>query len=271
MKTVVMVRTKNRTASIAGVMKARQKELLETWLENIRSLPCSPALELMMENQFRKQTADLLWALTTAFTNDRYEDIERPEFAQSVAILRDIGAACAKQGLTATETVTYVLSLKDALLQYVRTEFGGNPELLNAEVIKMNKVVDKLGLVALEAFIQNRRDVVANQGRLPTVRERFGGVYSPSKDAMESASLDEILLAIADSLCELMGYSVAQLLARRKYHYPAPKGYHEYGSQTVERFLRTETASGPVLLTLLLQQDRQERKEEGNGQQTDSG
>jgi hypothetical protein len=269
-KAVVMVRTKNRTASIADVMKARQKELLETWLGNIRSLPCSPALELMTEKQLRRQTANLLRALTTTFTSDRYEDIERPEFAQSVAILRDIGAACAKQGLTATETVTYVLSLKDALLQYVRTEFGGNPELLNAEVIKMNKVVDKLGLVALEAFTQNRRNVVANQGRLPTVRERFSGIYNPS-NAMESASLDEILLAIADSLCELMGYSVAQLLARRKYHYPAPKGYHEYDSQTVERFLRTETASGPVLLTLLLQQDRQERKEEGNGQQTDSG
>jgi hypothetical protein len=265
-KAVVMVRTKNRTASIADVMKARQKELLETWLGNIRSLPCSPALELMTEKQLRRQTANLLRALTTTFNSDRYEDIERPEFTDSAAILRDIGTACAKRGLTVTETVTYILSLKGVLLQYLQAELSDSPELLNAEVIKMNKVIDKLGLVALEAFIQNRKDVIANQGSYPKVRECFSGIRDCSKDAMESASLDEILLAIADSLCELMGCSVATLLARRKYHYPTPKGYHQYAPQTVERFLGTEPASGPLSLTLLLQEDRQEEKEKGNGQ-----
>jgi hypothetical protein len=267
----IMATTKNRKASIADVMKARQKELLETWLEKIRSLPRSRTLQLVTEKQLRKQTADLLRALTTAFGSKQCDDIERPEFAQSAAILRDIGAACAKQGLTATEATTYVLSLKDALLQCLQAELSSNPELLNAEVIKMNKVIDKLGLVALEAFIQNRRDVVANQGHSPTDRERFSGICDCSKDAMESASLDEILLAIADSLCELMGHSVAELLARRKYHYPTPKESHGYEPNTVERFLRTENASSPLSLTLLLQQDRQERKEEGNGQQTDPG
>jgi hypothetical protein len=270
-KALVMVRAKNRTASIVDVMKAKQKDLLETWLGNIRSLPRSRALELTSENQLRKQTADLLKALVSAFSSEQCEDTERPEFAQSVAVVRDIGAACAEQGFTATEATTYILLLKDALLQCLQAELSDNPELLNTEAIKMNKVFDKLGLVTLEAFIQNRRDVVANRGRSPRDRERFSGICNASKDAMESASLDEILLAIADSLCELMGCSVATLLARRKYHYPTSKGYHEYASQAVERFLGTKTAGGPLSLTLLLQQDRRERKEEANGQQTDSG
>jgi hypothetical protein len=265
-----MVRAQNGRGGIASVVKARRKELLETWLENIRSLPRSRTLQLVTEKQLRKQTADLLRALTLAFSSERYEDIERPEFADSVAILCDISASRAEQGATPRETATYLLSLKDALLQYLQAEFGHNPELLNAEIIKMNKVIDQLVMVTFETFVETREEVIAEQGRSLRVREGLSGICSCSKDALESASLDEILLAIADSLCELTGYSVAKLLARRKYQYPTPTEYHQYEAQTVERFLGTETAAGPILLTLSLQEDQQEGKEERNGQEIGS-
>lgn len=152
-----------RRKTVAEVIKAREKELLETWLGNIRTLAGTRTLELMTEGQFRKQLTDLLRALRIAFSAERYEDIDRPEFADLVAMLRDISASRAEQGFTPTETAIFILSFKDALLEYLQAEFSGDPALLIAEISKMNKVIDKLALVTFETFVWAREDIIAHQ------------------------------------------------------------------------------------------------------------
>jgi signal transduction histidine kinase len=161
----VMVRAENRRPSIVHVMRASQNELLDSWLGDIRSPPRPCAHEVMTEGQFREQTADVLRALTAAFSTEQHEDTGRSEFANSVAILRRISAFRAEQGFTPTETAAFVLSLKDALLQYLQAEFNDNPELLEAEVIKMNKAIDELALVTFHTFVETREEVTTEQAR----------------------------------------------------------------------------------------------------------
>lgn len=151
--------------SVAEIMAARENELLETWMENVVRATGNRALELTSEEQLRRQTTELLRTLTVAFGSEDCEDITRPEFADSVAMLRNISSARAKQGLSPTETATYVLSLKDALLKHLQENFGDDPVRLNVEVIRMNKVIDKLALVTFEAFVATREEIVAQQSR----------------------------------------------------------------------------------------------------------
>ena len=105
--------------TVAQLLEAKQKEVLAVWLKNIRSLLGTRVLELMTEEQLRVQTSELLQTLTTAFSTEEYIDIERPEFADSVAMLRDISASRAEQGFTPSETATFVFSLKNALLLFL--------------------------------------------------------------------------------------------------------------------------------------------------------
>ena len=149
--------------SVAGIMRAKQDEVLATWIDNIISLPGTRVLEMMTEAELRKETTDLLETLMAAFSAEQYEDIEQPEFAQSVAMLRKISRERAEQGFTPSETATYVFSLKDALLEYLQEEFGDEPELLNAETLKMNKVIDKLGLITFETYAMAREQIISGQ------------------------------------------------------------------------------------------------------------
>jgi len=151
--------------TVSEIMMANESEILEAWVKNTINLAGTRALELMTEEQLRKQVADMLRELTKAFASEQYVDIERPEFADSVSMLRDISAMRAEQGFTASETAVFILSLKDALLEFLQTELGNAPDLLNTEVLKMNKIIDKLALVTFEAFTKSREDFIAQQSK----------------------------------------------------------------------------------------------------------
>jgi len=151
--------------TVSEIMMANESEILEAWVKNTINLAGTRALELMTEEQLRKQVADMLRELTKAFASEQYVDIERPEFADSVSMLRDISAMRAEQGFTASETAVFILSLKDALLEFLQTELGNAPDLLNTEVLKMNKIIDKLALVTFEAFTKSHEDFIAQQSK----------------------------------------------------------------------------------------------------------
>jgi rsbT co-antagonist protein RsbR len=151
--------------TVAEVMASREKEILEIWLDKIWALRGSRTTELMTKEQLREQTRELLKTLTIAFASEEYEDIERPEFADSVAMLRDISASRADQGFTPSETAAYVFSFKSALLVYLQDEFADNSELLNSEIIKINTVIDALGMITFETFAKTREEIIAQQSR----------------------------------------------------------------------------------------------------------
>jgi len=158
--------TQNKgTLTVADIMIARETELLEDWMENIISLPGTRVLELMTEAQLRTQVTELLQALTVAFASEDYTDLERPEFADSAAMLRDISTTRANQGFSPSETAFFVFSLKSALLGYLQEELADQPALLNSEVIKMNSIIDNLGLLTFETYALVREEVIAQQSR----------------------------------------------------------------------------------------------------------
>lgn len=157
--------TKPETRSVAQIMTTRQEEILTTWMENVKTLAGSRTMDMMTEEQLRVQTAELLKALIIAFESEIYDNLEIPAFRDSVSILQDISASRAEQGFTPSETAFYVMSLKDALLEYLQVDFGDDPELLNREVQKMNKIIDNLALLTFETFTRTREQIIGQQSQ----------------------------------------------------------------------------------------------------------
>lgn len=156
---------KTKTLTTAQLLKKKQEEVLDNWVtKNIESKE-TRVLELMTEKEFRKQTRELLKTFTDAFAAENYEDITQPEFTDSVTMLKEISASRAKQGFSPSETATLVFSLKDALLGFMMSEFAGDLELLNSETIKMNRLIDKLGLVTFEAYSLTKTELIAQQAK----------------------------------------------------------------------------------------------------------
>ncbi len=156
---------KKKLKTIANILAVNQNEILKDWLDQIRSLPDNRTFELMTEDQVKIQAADLLKTLTTALRAEQYEDITTPDFADTVAMLQDISATRAEQGFTPSETMTFVISLKDALLKYMLDEMSDDLTYLNFEIIKLNKVVDLLGFVTLETYAKTREELIFEQSR----------------------------------------------------------------------------------------------------------
>ena len=149
--------------SVAQILVDNQEDVVKVWTENILALPGNRTLELMTGDQLKKQVFELAKTLTTAFSSEVYDDIERPEFADSTTMLRDISATRAEQGFTPSETAFFILSLRDALLQFMQDEFGDEPELFNTEVSRMNKIIDNLALLTFESFSKTREDIISRQ------------------------------------------------------------------------------------------------------------
>ena len=152
-------------SSVAELMTIRAKDILSDWLGNIGALVGTRTTELMTTGQLEKQADELLKALTKSFESEQYEDVDTPEYADSVAMLRDISVSRAEQGFTPSETATFVFSIKDAILKFMQEEFTDEPALMNSETVKMNKVIDKLGLITFESYTKTREELVAKQSR----------------------------------------------------------------------------------------------------------
>ena len=95
-------------SSVAELMTIRAKDILSDWLGNIGALVGTRTTELMTTGQLEKQADELLKALTKSFESEQYEDVDTPEYADSVAMLRDISVSRAEQGFTPSETATFV-------------------------------------------------------------------------------------------------------------------------------------------------------------------
>lgn len=151
--------------TVAELMKFKQPEILDVWIGGIYGLLGTRAQELITKEQLFVQAKALLTTLTTAFGYEEYKDITASQFAGTVAMLRDISASRAEQGFTASETATFVFSLKEALLQFLQEEIGDDPELLNREITKTSDIIDKLGLLTFETYAKTREGIIAEQSK----------------------------------------------------------------------------------------------------------
>jgi rsbT co-antagonist protein RsbR len=115
----------------------------------------------------------------------------------------------ARQGFSPRETGTYVFSLKDALLKNLQEELKDDPIALAQAVLKMNKLMDSLGIVTFETFIKGREEVILRQTdeiteiSTPVIRVWEGIVALPIIGTLDSARtqtvMENLLQEIVDS------------------------------------------------------------------------
>ena len=194
--------------SVAELMTNEAKDILSDWLRNIRALVGTRTMELMTAGQLEKQADELLKALTKSFASEQYEDIDTPEYADSLALLRDISVSRAEQGFTPSETATFVFSLKDSILRFMQQEFADDVALMNRETITMNKVIDKLGLVTFESYAKAREEIVAKQSRslmelsTPVIRLWKEIIMLPLVGVIDTQRAQQVIERLLDAIVQ---------------------------------------------------------------------
>ena len=128
--------------TVAQIIGMRQEELLADWLQIMRSEPGTRILDLLTEEQLLSETTDLLRTLTKSFASEQYFYIDTPEYADSVAMLRDISASRAALGFTPFETAGIHFVSQGCLVEIPAGGIGRPPEIAQRRG-RQNECVDR--------------------------------------------------------------------------------------------------------------------------------
>ena len=146
----------------AQLIQRKKKAILDNWVD-IQLSDESLRDDLIPKEELRKQSDELLSGLTRAMASGNVDNIYALEYEPVTEILADISTARARQGFSPRETVSYVLSLKQAIADTLEQQLADQPELLYKEVMALNKLLDSLSIITFETFIKGREEVILRQ------------------------------------------------------------------------------------------------------------
>jgi len=147
--------------STGMLFQKKYKEILELWMRQ-QLQDASLREDLMTNEDLRHECEELLHALIDALKKENFSDIDMPEYEKTLETLAGISTSRALKGYSPRETGTFVFSLKEALSKILEKEIS-DAETLYKESIRVNKLIDSLGVFTFESFIRGREDVILRQ------------------------------------------------------------------------------------------------------------
>jgi rsbT co-antagonist protein RsbR len=113
--------------------------------------------------------------------------------------LGDLSLSRARQGFSAGESSTFLLTLKTAILQVLETELTNAAGSLYSEAASVHQLFDKLNVIGFEAFIKGREEVILRQTdeiseiSTPVIRVWDGVVALPIIGTLDSARTQVVM------------------------------------------------------------------------------
>jgi rsbT co-antagonist protein RsbR len=151
-----------RERRVEEVLKKHSAEILEDWIKQ-QQLSFRRKAKSLKEADWREQSNQFLTLLSYGVQKGNIADITTPEWTDVREMLARLSKLFAQQGLTPTETATFVFSLKQPLFERLRREL--DPEELAEEVWNANLLLDKLGLFTMEVFQTSQKEIIHRQER----------------------------------------------------------------------------------------------------------
>jgi len=194
-------------SKISDILQAYEDELLEDWVREQLASSTRRA-DLISESELRQQSAEFLGAFLQASQGDDPTDITAPQWDHVREILTELSRSRAQQGFTASETATFVLSLKQPLFVRLRQEFGKNGDTFADQTWAVTVLLDKLGLFTTEVHQQNLEAVIARQQQellelsTPVVKLWEGILALPLIGTLDSARTQVVMESLLQQIVE---------------------------------------------------------------------
>ena len=194
-------------SKISDILQHHEEELLEAWVQEQRA-SYTRRPDLLSDFELRQQSAEFLRAFRQASQSGDVIDIRNPQWDEVRENLTDISRARTQQGFTASETATFVFSLKQPLFVRLRQELEKNPDALAEENWAATVLLDKLGLFTTEVYQQTREAVIARQQQelmelsTPVVKLWEGILALPLIGTLDSARTQVVMESLLQQIVE---------------------------------------------------------------------
>lgn len=202
----------NEPNVLSSILVGDQESLLEGWLAALANSGIRRN-ELSASGEVRRLSAELLRIFAQAAESDGLEDPNSSGWHEAHELLAQLSRSRAVQGASATETATFVLSLKKPLFEKLGELLATDAKALAREVWLTTALLDRLALYTTEAFQRAREEVITRQQQdllelsTPVVKLWDGILALPLIGTLDSARtqvvMESLLQMIVDTGAEV--------------------------------------------------------------------
>ncbi|MES2431437.1 MAG: STAS domain-containing protein [Bacteroidota bacterium] len=188
------------------IFQKKIKQLLESWMmqqlneEGLRE-------DLITNQELRQQSEELLQSIVNLLKKETEDFTPTSEYENLSEIVAGISTSRAINGFTPTETGYYIFSLKQVFSETIEKEIKELP-VLYAEMKKINKLMDNIGILSFENFIRGREDVILRQTNeiseisTPVIRVWDGILALPIIGTLDSARTQVVMESLLMKIVE---------------------------------------------------------------------
>ncbi|HEX8322720.1 MAG TPA: STAS domain-containing protein [Tepidisphaeraceae bacterium] len=196
-----------RQSNIGEVVKTHQRDLLTDWLRAQMSAETRRD-DLIKDADLRSQSTEFLSVFSDALASADGANVQAEAWNPVRETLRRLSSAWTQQGFTPTEVATFVLSLKQPLLERLRKERSADTAVLTAETWAVSNALDQLALYTVEVYQKTREDVIARQQdemlelSTPVVKLWDGILALPMIGTLDSSRTQVVMESLLDRIVE---------------------------------------------------------------------
>lgn len=148
-------------SKLGEIISRNEERIRADWINHMAS--SVQRADIMSKVELQEQTRTLLGAIAKGASSDTPEDLSGSAWSGTREFLQDISASRARQGFTPSETVTFVLSLKQPLFMTIRQELAKSQDEMFEAIWGATLLLDKLGLLTSETFMATREELIMRQ------------------------------------------------------------------------------------------------------------
>lgn len=195
------------TSRLYDILEANGTALLDDWIQE-QAIASTGRINTNQEAERRRQSKELLSLLRVATRSHNLSDITTPEWEPVRELLADISRTHARQGVTPTETATFVFSLKSPLFKQIQREADRDAAAQMKESWTASLLLDKLGLYAVQTYQMSREEVIVRQQQemmelsTPVVKLWDGVLALPLIGTLDSARTQVVMESLLSKIVE---------------------------------------------------------------------
>jgi rsbT co-antagonist protein RsbR len=192
---------------IPSILHTYEEELIEEWIREQLASDTWRA-DLLTESELRKQSAEFLGALRQAAESDNLTDVMTPQWSEVRQILTYLSHSRVQQGFAPSETATFIFSLKQPLFTRLRQELEQDTDTLAKECWAATVLLDKLGLLTIEAYQTSREAIIGRQQEellelsTPVVKLWDGILAVPLIGTLDSARTQSVMESLLQQIID---------------------------------------------------------------------
>ena len=194
----------SQSSVLAGVLDQDRADVLKAWMQDL-SAGSAARPDLMQTSELQDQASQFLELLAAAVSSGGTRDGAAWHALRQ--FLAGISASRAAQGFTPVETASFVLSLKQALLNRLQQR-SGDATRFASELWSMTAMIDDLALHTTSVALEARERIIARQQEemlelsTPVVKLWDGILALPMIGTLDSARTQVVMESLLQRIVQ---------------------------------------------------------------------